>query len=237
MTDAAVPALSEAAAALDRWQARGRLPRLDELPIPADVRPGPGWTQQMTEMADHIGAYTTLCIVARYGGTQVYIGRDPARSPFAEVVDAATAAAIADIYGGNRLLVPVGRVAIARAAGCRPRCGTCQADQRGGRGQGAGHEPHVSKSPPQRDGRGMRHGAGRGGITLSPAGRPLRIADRSSLRSPRLRLIHFASGRARHGPAGLPRQAAPLACRDQAAPPPDMHQSECAVSLLAHRNT
>ena len=115
MTDAAVPALSEAAAALDRWQARGRLPRLDELPIPADVRPGPGWTQQMTEMADHIGAYTTLCIVARYGGTQVYIGRDPARSPFAEVVDAATAAAIADIYGGNRLLVPVGRVAIARA--------------------------------------------------------------------------------------------------------------------------
>lgn len=115
MTDAAVPALPEAAAALDRWQARGRLPRLDELPIPADVRPGPGWTQQMVEMADHIGAYPTLCVVARFGGAQVYIGRDPARSPFAEVVDAATAATIAEVYGGNRLLVPVGRVAVARA--------------------------------------------------------------------------------------------------------------------------
>ena len=42
-------------------------PPVDQLPIPENVQPGPGWTDQMREMADHIGAYPTMLIVDRYG--------------------------------------------------------------------------------------------------------------------------------------------------------------------------
>lgn len=94
---------------------RDDLPRLDELPIPRDVRPGPGWTEQMLEMADHIGPYATLVIVDRFGGTPVYISQDASRCPFGGVIDADTANTIARIYGRNRLDLPVGREALSRA--------------------------------------------------------------------------------------------------------------------------
>lgn len=98
------------------WSAGGgELPRLDQLPIPVDVVPGPGWTAQMREIADHIGAYATLRIIAAFGGRQVYVSRDPAASPFREVIAGEEASILADVFGGNRLLVPVGRVPLARA--------------------------------------------------------------------------------------------------------------------------
>lgn len=95
----------------------GQLPRLADLPIPRDVRPGPGWTGQMLEMAAHIGPYATLRLVAAHGGEQVHVPRDPAASPFLDCVDADTAATIAWVYGGtgNRLDVPVARAAVDRA--------------------------------------------------------------------------------------------------------------------------
>ena len=95
--------------------ARADLPRLDELPIPADVQPGRGWTEQMLEMADHVGAYATLRIVAAHGGSQVYISRKADACPFADVVDEDTAEILASIYGGNRIQIPVGRAAVDRA--------------------------------------------------------------------------------------------------------------------------
>jgi len=98
------------------WRRKGgELPRLDQLPIPRDVRTGPGWTNQMLEMADHIGAYAVLSIVARHGGEQIYVPHDAALSPFAETIDRAAATEIAQVYGGNRLLIPVARAAVSRA--------------------------------------------------------------------------------------------------------------------------
>jgi len=94
---------------------RRRLPRLCDLPIPHDVRPGPGWTEQMREMADHIGPHATLSIVAHFGGQQLYVPRDAKASPFAEIVDQNAAATLAHIYCGNNITIPVGRVAVNRA--------------------------------------------------------------------------------------------------------------------------
>lgn len=95
--------------------APARLPKLHELPIPRDAQPGPGWTGQMHEMADHIGAHATLSIVDAFGGQQIYVSSKPEQCPFATVVDEATARTIARIYGGNRILIPVGRAAVDRA--------------------------------------------------------------------------------------------------------------------------
>lgn len=91
------------------------LPRAEELPIPADVQPGPGWTEQMLEMAAHVGAFDTLAIVAALGGQSIYIPRDKAKSPFAEIVGEAAVATLAWVYGGHHYAVPVGRAALARA--------------------------------------------------------------------------------------------------------------------------
>lgn len=94
---------------------RADLPRLDDLPIPPNVKIGPGWTGQMREMADHIGAFATLRICAAFGGQQLYIARDPAASPFKDVVSADAVHTVASVYNGNRLLIPVARTAITRA--------------------------------------------------------------------------------------------------------------------------
>lgn len=110
----AVPATT-AAKKPPRKAGRRKLPKLWELPIPVDVRPGRGWTGQMREMADHIGAYATLSIVACYGGDKFWIPADPARSPFADILDADTAVRLAKVYGGNYLYLPVGRYAVDRA--------------------------------------------------------------------------------------------------------------------------
>ena len=95
----------------------GRLPKLHEIPIPADVRPGPGWTGQMREMADHVGAYLTLCLVAAHGGEQVHVPRDPAASPFRDTLPPDVCAKIAWVHGGsgNRLDLPVAQAAVNRA--------------------------------------------------------------------------------------------------------------------------
>lgn len=115
MTAAGVPAPRKRTPAIAWRRKSGQLPRLDDLPIPADVQPGPGWTGQMIEMADHIGAYATLCLIAAHGGEEVHIPASAERSPFADVLSSEHRATIARVYGGNRILIPVGRVAIARA--------------------------------------------------------------------------------------------------------------------------
>ena len=83
--------------------------------IPRDVRPGRGWSPQMLELADHIGAHDTLLICAAYGGQELYIPADPAKCPFVDVIGPAKAAIIADVYHRNVIAVPTARYALAEA--------------------------------------------------------------------------------------------------------------------------
>lgn len=88
---------------------------VDALPIPEDVRPGPGWTDQMLEMADHIGAYATLCLVEAFGGQSIYVPADPKRGRIRDVIGAVAAEKLSFIYRREYLAVPTARYAISRA--------------------------------------------------------------------------------------------------------------------------
>lgn len=92
---------------------------IDELPIPTDARVTRKWTEQMREMAAHIGAYRTLLVVDALGGQSIYVPASAERGRLAEVIGAEGAAIMSQIYGCNRIRVPVGRAALheARRAG------------------------------------------------------------------------------------------------------------------------
>lgn len=89
--------------------------RIEDLPIPEGVRPGPGWTDAMVEMADHIGAYAVMQIVERFGGLEIYVPLDPARGVLAEVIGTHKAAIMSETYGRERLSVPVAAYALRHA--------------------------------------------------------------------------------------------------------------------------
>lgn len=84
----------------------------DELPIPEDVQPGPGWTAQMVEMADHIGPYATMLIVDRYGGQQIHFTRDLAEGELAQLIGEKAARTLRHVYMNERVYVPVARQAL-----------------------------------------------------------------------------------------------------------------------------
>jgi hypothetical protein len=88
---------------------------IDELPIPADATPGPYWTQQMVEMAGHIGPYLTLVLIDRYGGQQLSITQAFADGPLTVLLGATAAATLRQVYRGERLFLPTGKKAIAYA--------------------------------------------------------------------------------------------------------------------------
>lgn len=88
------------------------LPRLADIPIPLDVRPTKGWTEQMVEMADHIGAYATMQIVAHFGGQTVYIPVNPSGNPFRDLIGPAKAEIISRVYGPYKFQVPTARHAV-----------------------------------------------------------------------------------------------------------------------------
>lgn len=97
---------------------------IDELPIPTDARVTKKWTEQMREMAAHIGAYQTLQVIDALGGQQIDIPSDPANNRMASFLGEEGAAIMSRIYGGNKLWVPVGRPALneARRAGIIAAC-------------------------------------------------------------------------------------------------------------------
>jgi hypothetical protein len=99
--------------------ARADLPVLADLPIPTDVAVGPTWPPSMVEMADYIGAFDALRVSEALGGQEVYIPKDPRRSPFADVLDGEQIATLAHVYGGSRYSVPTGtrELLAARRAG------------------------------------------------------------------------------------------------------------------------
>lgn len=92
---------------------------IDDLPIPTDARVTRKWTEQMCEMAAHIGPYRTLQIVAALGGQEIEVPVNPERNRLAQVIGDEGARIMSRIYGRNRLRVPVGRAALdeARRAG------------------------------------------------------------------------------------------------------------------------
>lgn len=90
-------------------------PCLDDFSIPRNIQPDQTWTESMREMSDHIGPYATLRIVAEFGGTDVYVGKTAARSPFRNIVDAEACERLARIYGRERVLIPVAASAVKRA--------------------------------------------------------------------------------------------------------------------------
>lgn len=104
----------------------GHNARLDDLPIPEDIQPGPGWTEQMLEMSDHIGPYATMLVVERYGGQQIYISADPKRNVLRDLIGAAAAATMSHVYRRERLEIPTAKYALARARrrGIIARCRT-----------------------------------------------------------------------------------------------------------------
>lgn len=89
------------------------LPRFEDLPIPVDVQPGRGWTEQMLEMADHFGPYDTLRFIEAFGGEILRISMEPGPdSRIALRLGFAFARRLGRIYGGNRLAVPCAHAAI-----------------------------------------------------------------------------------------------------------------------------
>lgn len=94
---------------------RTRLPSLDDLPIPDDVQADQGWSQLLLEIASHIGARAALAVVEAFGGDNIYVSKDAARSPFHGVIDAEKVARFAYAFGGTRLDIPTGAAEIRRA--------------------------------------------------------------------------------------------------------------------------
>lgn len=92
---------------------------LSDLPIPKDARVTRRWTEQMCEMAAHIGAYRTLLVIDALAGQVVKIPKRMEFNRLEAVIGKDGAEIMSRIYGGNVLQVPVGRAALneARRAG------------------------------------------------------------------------------------------------------------------------
>ena len=91
------------------------LPRLSDLPIPDDVKPGRGWTPFMLEMAAHISPKHVLTLVDHFGGLDVYVPLAPEKSPFLDVLPREAVATLARVYGREKLQISTAREALARA--------------------------------------------------------------------------------------------------------------------------
>lgn len=99
-----------------------RFAAAEELPIPQDAQVGPGWTAQMIEMADHIGAYATLLLIDRFAGMSLYIPADwtrgkvyDGRGSIREIVGDRAAQILSHVYRREYLELPTAHHAIARA--------------------------------------------------------------------------------------------------------------------------
>ncbi|SCW55883.1 hypothetical protein SAMN02927924_01342 [Sphingobium faniae] len=95
--------------------ARARTLHIHDLPIPADVQADAAWPPIMLEMAAHIGAYETLCIVDAFAGQDVYVPVDPHRNPFLDIIGADKAATFTHAFQRERLPIPAGRRPLEKA--------------------------------------------------------------------------------------------------------------------------
>jgi hypothetical protein len=90
--------------------------------IPETVQPDKAWTPLMLEMADHIGPYATLLLVARFGGQRIYIPADPdkgkeyeGRGTIRALIGADKAAILSHVYRREYLSIPTAAYALRRA--------------------------------------------------------------------------------------------------------------------------
>lgn len=92
---------------------------LADIPIPPDARVTKRWTEQMCEMAAHIGAYRTLLVIDALGGQEVIIPKRAELNRLAGVIGDEGAAILSWAYGGDKMRIPVARAALneARRAG------------------------------------------------------------------------------------------------------------------------
>lgn len=97
----------------------GQRRSLHDLPIPTDVQPSKYWTDVMMELSAHIGPYATLLLVDTLGGTDPCIPRSADNSRYAPIIGEAKAAILHQVYGRERLQLPVASDALrhARRAG------------------------------------------------------------------------------------------------------------------------
>jgi len=89
--------------------------KLEDLPIPRDVRVTRSWPIQLVELADHIGAYHALLVVERFGGQKIYISADPERNCLREVLDDRLTRIMSHVYGCQDVEMPVARAALLEA--------------------------------------------------------------------------------------------------------------------------
>lgn len=88
---------------------------IDNLPIPSDVQPTRFWTDQMLELAVHIGPYAALLLIDRLGGQTIRVPMDPERNRMTFIIGEAKARIMSQVYGGSRWTVPTGRAALTEA--------------------------------------------------------------------------------------------------------------------------
>jgi hypothetical protein len=73
---------------------------------------GKGWTQQMREMADHIGPYLTLLISEQFGGQQIYVAADPEKNVLRPLIGDEVARIMSEVYRRERLTIPIANTAL-----------------------------------------------------------------------------------------------------------------------------
>jgi hypothetical protein len=86
-----------------------------QLPIPEDVKPGPGWTAEMVEMADHIGPYATMLVVERYGGERINFTEELVEQELTALIGGEAAQTLRHVYLHERVYVPVASNALSYA--------------------------------------------------------------------------------------------------------------------------
>lgn len=89
--------------------------RIEDLPIPTDVRPNSRWTGAMLEMAAHIGPYFTARLVDRFGGLELYVPLKSEGWHVTDLIGREAASKLCEIYGRERLPIPVAAAAIRHA--------------------------------------------------------------------------------------------------------------------------
>lgn len=89
--------------------------RLEELPIPEDVRPTRLWHGQLLELAAHIGPYAALLLCDKLGGQEIYVPIDASRNRISAIIGAEKAGVMSAVYGRCRFNVPVARNALTEA--------------------------------------------------------------------------------------------------------------------------
>lgn len=82
--------------------------------LPISLSKRDGWTEQLIELAVHIGVESALGLVERYGGQSIYISRRPRRPSVEDAIGTAAAERLRQVYTCERVALPNARYLLAR---------------------------------------------------------------------------------------------------------------------------